>query len=34
MRGKLKASGHTGRILDVLKSGDAKTAIAGIVAAI
>lgn len=34
MRGKLKASGHTGQILDALKSGEAKTAIAGIVAAV
>lgn len=34
MRGKLKASGHTGKILDALKSGEAKTAIAGIVAAV
>ena len=28
MRGKLKAAGHTGQILDLLKSGDATTAIA------
>ena len=28
MRGKLKASGHTGGILDLLKSGDAASAIA------
>ncbi|MEL6891821.1 MAG: hypothetical protein AAFP84_09505 [Actinomycetota bacterium] len=34
MRGKLKASGHTGEILHLLKSGSAATAIAGIVAAI
>ena len=34
MRGKLKAAGHTGRILDLLKSGDAATAIDGIVATI
>ncbi|BAN01851.1 hypothetical protein [Ilumatobacter coccineus] len=34
MRGKLKAAGHTGRILDALKSGEAKAAIADIVAAI
>lgn len=32
MRGKLKASGNTGEILDVLKSGAAATAIAAIVA--
>lgn len=32
MRGKLKAAGHTGHILDALKSGEAKTAIADIVA--
>ena len=32
MRGKLKASGHTGEILDVLKSGDVATAIAALVA--
>ncbi len=31
MRGKLKAAGHTGQILDLLKSGDAAGAIAGIV---
>ncbi|MGI9645993.1 MAG: hypothetical protein ACR2O6_11860 [Ilumatobacteraceae bacterium] len=31
MRGKLKAAGNTGEILAVLKSGDAATAIAGIV---
>ena len=31
MRGKLKAAGHTGEILDVLKSGEAKVAISGIV---
>ncbi len=34
MRGKLKASGHTGQILDVLKSGDAADAIARIVATV
>jgi hypothetical protein len=27
MRGRLKASGHTGRILDLLKSGEATAAI-------
>jgi putative sterol carrier protein len=32
MRGKLKAAGHTGQILDLLKSGAAATAIAGLVA--
>jgi hypothetical protein len=32
MRGVLKASGHTGRVLDVLKSGEAATAIAALVA--
>jgi len=32
MRGRLKASGHTGEILDLLKSGDAATAIAALVA--
>jgi hypothetical protein len=32
MRGKLKAVGHTGQILDLLKSGDATTAIAALVA--
>jgi len=32
MRGKLKAAGHTGKILDLLKSGDAATAIAALVA--
>jgi len=32
MRGKLKAVGHTGEILDLLKSGDAATAIAALVA--
>ncbi len=31
MRGVLKASGHTGVVLDVLKSGAAATAIAGLV---
>ncbi len=34
MRGKLKAAGHTGEILELLGSGAAATAIAGIVAAI
>ena len=32
MRGKLKASGHTGRILDLLKSGDAAEEISKLVA--
>ena len=32
MRGVLKAAGHTGTVLDVLKSGDAATAIAALVA--
>lgn len=32
MRGKLKAVGHTGQILDLLKSGDAATALAALVA--
>ena len=32
MRGKLKAAGHTGQILDLLKSGDATTSIAALVA--
>ena len=32
MRGKLKAAGNTGKILDVLKSGAAATAIAALVA--
>jgi hypothetical protein len=32
MRGTLKASGHTGEILDLLKSGIAAAAIAGLVA--
>jgi hypothetical protein len=31
MRGKLKASGHTGEFLDLLKSGAAATAIAALV---
>ena len=31
MRGKLKAAGHTGQILDLLKSGDARAAIAQLV---
>ena len=30
MRGKLKAAGHTGRLLDVLKSGEATTTLAAI----
>lgn len=34
MRGKLKASGHTGDLLDALKSGSAATRIASIVAEI
>ena len=34
MRGTLKASGHTGDILDALKSGAASERIAGIVAGI
>lgn len=33
MRGKLKAVGHTGQILDLLKSGEAATALAALVAA-
>lgn len=32
MRGKLKAAGHTGQILDLLKSGEATAAIAALVA--
>jgi putative sterol carrier protein len=32
MRGKLKAVGHTGQILDLLKSGDAARALATLVA--
>jgi hypothetical protein len=32
MRGVLKASGHTGMVLDVLKSGDAAIAIAALTA--
>ncbi|WP_040492852.1 hypothetical protein [Ilumatobacter nonamiensis] len=31
MRGKLKASGHSGEILELLKSGDAATALADLV---
>jgi len=34
MRGKLKAAGHTGRILDLLRSGAAATAIGTVVASI
>lgn len=34
MRGVLKAAGHTGTILETLKSGDAATAIAQIVRAV
>ncbi len=34
MRGQLKAAGDTGQLLDLLKSGDAAAAIAGIVARI
>jgi hypothetical protein len=33
MRGKLKAVGHSGQILDLLKSGEAATALAALVAA-
>jgi hypothetical protein len=32
MRGVLKAAGHTGRVLDVLRSGEAATAIAALAA--
>jgi putative sterol carrier protein len=32
MRGKLKAVGHTGQILDLLKSGEAAEALAALVA--
>ena len=32
MRGKLKAAGHTGRLLEVLKSGEATTTLAAIAA--
>ena len=32
MRGKLKAAGHTGRLLEVLKSGEADSALAEIAA--
>jgi hypothetical protein len=32
MRGKLKAAGHTGQILDLLKSGDVAVAINALVA--
>ncbi|MGA9276734.1 hypothetical protein [Ilumatobacter sp.] len=31
MRGKLKAAGHAGEVLELLKSGEAATAIAGLV---
>ncbi len=34
MRGKLKAAGDTGVLLDLLKSGDARDAIAALVAAV
>ena len=34
MRGKLKAAGHTGQILDLLKSGEASAAIAALAATI
>lgn len=34
MRGKLKATGHTGHLLDVLKSGEAGEAIARLVSAV
>ena len=33
MRGVLKAAGHTGRVLELLASGEATTAIAALVAA-
>jgi putative sterol carrier protein len=33
MRGRLKAVGHSGQILDLLKSGEAATALAALVAA-
>ena len=32
MRGKLKAAGHTGRLLEVLKSGEATTTLTAIAA--
>ena len=32
MRGRLKAAGHTGELLDLLKSGSATTALAGLAA--
>ena len=32
MRGVLKAAGHTGRVLELLRSGDAATAIAALAA--
>ena len=32
MRGKVKAAGHTGRLLDVLKSGEATASLAAIAA--
>ncbi|MFT7502261.1 MAG: hypothetical protein ACI8RC_002985 [Ilumatobacter sp.] len=34
MRGKLKAAGHTGQILDLLKSGDATAALTALVATV
>ena len=34
MRGKLKAAGHTGQILDLLKSGETSAAIAALAATI
>lgn len=34
MRGKLKASGHTGDILELLKSGSAATSISALVATV
>ncbi|MFT4864548.1 MAG: hypothetical protein ACI8RE_000731 [Ilumatobacter sp.] len=34
MRGKLKAAGHTGQILDLLKSGDATVALTALVATV
>jgi hypothetical protein len=34
MRGKLKAAGDTGEVLNLLKSGDAATALKALVAAV
>jgi hypothetical protein len=34
MRGKLKAAGHTGQILDLLKSGEATAAITALAATV